>query len=224
MTYMGDPYESVVRSDTDDGTSMPEFLRAQKLELRPVDSSASVKEDFLDSIRKAGLSGKRHPGWLKDEKRDLRLAMDCAEQAADRIRADLVDDAVRGCLVVPVDQGTADNVYRLSFEQKSGQILLWTTGKLFEMPLLLPEWAREQPELMKLVEEGLKMRRDAGLPEDRALPKKPVFIDGTPFCPLHETVPMVPDSDGRAIRCRTPGCRMNMVNRKKSEESAEEQK
>lgn len=238
MTYMGEPYDAVLYNGPTDGTpwvqtNVPDFLSQQSLQLKPKSEgtipSGSHMDVLHESVRQMGLdsrnvpSGQKVKSWAKAEMRDIRLAMDCAEQAADRIKADFVEDAVRGCYVVAEGRGTAESVYRLTFEQRPDQILLWTSGELFEVPVLLPEFVREQPEIMALVEEGLQIRRAAGLPLDRALPKLPVVIDGTPFCPIHETVPMGMLKDGKTLRCKSPGCKMKLVRKTKQETSIEEQ-
>lgn len=172
----------------------------------------SARQMGLDNSPKTAT--KKVSLYWKNEKRSIRLAMECAGQAKDRIQQRLFQVAVQGCFVVAETPGTNEAAYRCAFELKPKSILLWTTGKIFEVPAVLPDWVKDQPELMQIVEDGLAMRRAAGLPDDRAIPKRPIRIGGVFLCPVHETVPMIPDKDGRTIRCRAPGCEMKLVRKK----------
>ncbi len=142
----------------------------------------------------------------------------------------LSEEAVRAkeSLSVPIPTVGSD------FELFDGEpMLLWVTDDEYEVPTVLPSWAKTVPAFKDLVDKGIERRKQNHLPVDRIVveehvPQIPDWFQivkprNVIKCPDHgsEMKTAVNRKNGKTgLMCTEPGCRM--VYRKPDEE--EEQK
>lgn len=84
--------------------------------------------------------------------------------------------------------------------------LLYSTTDPYEIPLVMPAWARSVPALAERIDDGYALRRGAGLPVDGSLPERRIHrCDERCLCPADGLPMWYAPSTGQHA-CQDPDC------------------